>query len=222
MPITLTEQRRPLIVVALLASLLLHALAVALAPKTQSVVKAVAAPLELMVVQTMKPVPAPVPPPPAPAPAVKRRAPTAAKQPVAPPENVVRDLDGEVEAPAVPEPPTPPIFHLPLAPKVEGTKPAAEAAGPVVVATTDASLEREVVAPYPEAAQREGIEGVVVLRVTVAEDGRVLEVVVLEEPGYGLGDAARAAVLKSTFKPATRGGVAVRSTLTWRYRFELR
>lgn len=200
----------------LLLSVALHALVMALLPPTQTLVTVVKAPLEMTVVNTVKPQP-----PPAPAPVAKLRAPRAAAKPVAPAENTVRDLGGELEAPTSPEPP-PLVFRRPLAPKIEAPV-APEAAAPAVTVTeTAAALESEVKPPYPEAARREEAEGTVVLRVTVGEDGRVLDAVVTEDPGYGLGEAARAAVLRARFAPATRGGVRVRTTLTWRYRFELR
>jgi protein TonB len=197
--------------VALVLSVLLHGLALVLLPEAQTVVTVVKPPIVMDVVETVKPVP------PAPTPSPTARAPRCAKRAVAPAQSPVRDLDGTAPMPAVPEPP--PLFRLPIAPDIDAPR-APEAAAPVQ--QTDAVLEAEVKAPYPEAALREEVDGTVVLRVTIGEDGRVLEAVVVEDPGHGLGEAARAAVLKARFTPATRGGVRVRTTITWRYRFELR
>jgi len=197
---------------ALVLSVLLHGLALVLLPESQTLVTVVKPPIVMDVVETVKP-----PVPPAPAPVVKQRAPRIGK-PAAPAPSTVRDMSGEVAAPAEPEPPL--VFQLPLAPKIEAPR-AAEAAAPEPV-ETPAALESEVKPPYPEAALREEVDGTVVLRVTVGEDGRVVDAVVVEDPGHGLGEAARAAVLKARFTPATRGGAPVRATLTWRYTFELR
>ncbi len=220
MPQSLAAERKPLLVVALLASLLVHAVAVALAPQTKALVAAASGPLEMVVVQTVKPaLPAPVQAPEVVKPRPALRAPRAAKA-AAPVENTVRDLEGEAPAPAAPEPP-PLVFQLPLAPPpTVKASPAAETAGPPP--QTEAKLESEVTPAYPEAARREDVEGVVVLRVTVGEDGHVVSAVIVEDPGAGLGEAARAAVMRARFAPATRGAARVRTTFTWRYRFELR
>lgn len=56
-------------------------------------------------------------------------------------------------------------------------------------------------------------------RVTLDETGAVLAVDVLEPQGHGFDEAAVAAVLASTFAPATRDGLAIPATFRYRYVF---
>jgi TonB family protein len=63
---------------------------------------------------------------------------------------------------------------------------------------------------YPEAAQRAGLEGLVVLRATIDERGRVGDLEVLRGLGLGLDEAAVAAVRHWRFRPATRAGKPVK------------
>ncbi|HEU4394312.1 MAG TPA: TonB family protein [Planctomycetota bacterium] len=58
---------------------------------------------------------------------------------------------------------------------------------------------------YPEWAREAGIEGRVVLHVLVDRDGSVVQVRVIQAVN-GLTDAAREALLRWTFRPATSGG----------------
>ncbi|HMY59708.1 MAG TPA: energy transducer TonB, partial [Pseudomonadota bacterium] len=51
--------------------------------------------------------------------------------------------------------------------------------------------------PYPEEARAKGIEGNVILRVSVTESGKVHDVKVIKGLGYGLDEAAVAAIRKS-------------------------
>lgn len=76
---------------------------------------------------------------------------------------------------------------------------------------------------YPRAARRMGMEGRVVLEVTVGAEGRAQEVTVAESSGHGVLDrAARRAVRRWRFEPARAAGQAVASTTTVPVRFELR
>jgi protein TonB len=88
-------------------------------------------------------------------------------------------------------------------------------------ADTDPVLENEPKIPYPEEAKRAQIEGTVRLRVTVDNTGRVVDVKVLNKLGYGLDEAAREAIKHMKFKPATKGGEAVSTTITYNYTFLL-
>lgn len=74
---------------------------------------------------------------------------------------------------------------------------------------------------YPLEAREDGLEGVVRLSVLVDAQGRIISVEVLEEPGSGLGEAARRAMLKGTFRAATHLGSGVASSFEYLYRFEL-
>lgn len=63
---------------------------------------------------------------------------------------------------------------------------------------------------YPPAARRDGLEGKVILRVTVLPDGRIRSVVVLESSGHPILDrAARDGVVRWRFAPARNayGGI---------------
>jgi protein TonB len=75
---------------------------------------------------------------------------------------------------------------------------------------------------YPEEASRLGIEGVVVLVLTVDEAGRIAEARVIEDPGHGLGPAAAAGIRRHCkFEPARRGADAVATSFRYKVRFEL-
>lgn len=74
---------------------------------------------------------------------------------------------------------------------------------------------------YPPAAKRLGIEGKVVLRITIEKDGSVDEVTVQKGLGYGLDQVAVAAMSKCRFQPALKEGEPVAVRVTYRFRFEL-
>ncbi|MCX8028337.1 MAG: energy transducer TonB [Thermodesulfovibrionales bacterium] len=75
---------------------------------------------------------------------------------------------------------------------------------------------------YPLIARRIGKEGRVLLRLTIDEKGKLLNVEVLEDAGYGFSEAAVEAVKKSTFSPAMRDGKPVLSKALLPIRFSLR
>lgn len=74
---------------------------------------------------------------------------------------------------------------------------------------------------YPREAKKLGIEGQVVLLITVEADGTVSTAKVVSGPGHGLNEAARDAVLRARFKPATKGGKPVATELRYLYDFAL-
>ncbi|WP_447932705.1 TonB family protein [Sphingopyxis fribergensis] len=76
---------------------------------------------------------------------------------------------------------------------------------------------------YPARAQREGIEGVAVVRVLIGTDGRVkaVELVSADDPAF-FEATKRRALTKWRFKAATRGGVPEESWKEMRVRFEIR
>jgi protein TonB len=74
---------------------------------------------------------------------------------------------------------------------------------------------------YPQAALRLGIEGSVVLVLTVDETGSISDARVIEDPGHGLGPAAVASVRHCRFQPARRGADAVATSFRFKIRFEL-
>lgn len=82
-------------------------------------------------------------------------------------------------------------------------------------------LHREMPA-YPIIARRLGKEGQVKLRLTIDEEGRLLNIEVIEGAGYGFTEAAVEAVKKSTFMPAMQDGKPVMSKALLQVKFILR
>lgn len=82
-------------------------------------------------------------------------------------------------------------------------------------------VRREVRAVYPETARRAGIEGQVILRLRVGDDGRVIEARVIEAAGHGFDEAALAAVKQFSFQPGTVDGAPVSTDITYTYTFLL-
>ena len=80
----------------------------------------------------------------------------------------------------------------------------------------------KVVKPgYTVAANRAGVEGEVILLVTIAKDGTVTAVKVIKGLGYGLDEAAMAAAKKWVYEPATLDGKPVRSKKRQKVQFIL-
>jgi protein TonB len=75
---------------------------------------------------------------------------------------------------------------------------------------------------YPEAARRAELELDLPLELVVSRQGRVLSATALVHPGYGLEQAALAAVRSYVFIPARRGGRAVAVKMRWMMQFRLR
>lgn len=75
---------------------------------------------------------------------------------------------------------------------------------------------------YPEAARKAGQTGVVTLRVSINEKGRVSAVSLVKSSGYALlDDRARGAVQRWIFRPARRDGKAVATQVEVPVRFSL-
>jgi TonB family protein len=169
-----------------------------------------------------EPAPDPVPEP-APAPE-KEPAPVAAPEPVAPPAKVKaeRMVDGDT-------PPPPP--------KKKVSKKEIEAEKQIVDKKKQLQARKEagedlVVAPelvkfvepqYPEAAKREGIEGVVELIFLVDEKGKPMKVKVARgiEGRREFADAAIKALKQCEFKPGTINGKPARVKTTLKMKFEV-
>lgn len=88
-------------------------------------------------------------------------------------------------------------------------------------ADTEPGVLDEVKPPYPPEALRNEIEGTVVLKVTIDEHGNVTDVKLLKGLGFGLDEASIASMRKRKFKPATKGGEAVGTTITFNYSWYL-
>ena len=202
--------------VVLLHLLLFWAINSGLARKFVKIVKG---PVEAQLLEDKKPdLPPPPPPPPPknlpppPPPAyvpppdlVSSSAPSAnaiaavsaAPQPVAPPAP-------PPPAPAPPAPPPPP--------------PAPPVRTPAVINAAQ-SCEKPV---YPSASRRAEEEGTVVLRFLIDVDGRVIESKVEASSGYNrLDDAAKNAMAKCQFKPATVDGKPEQSWASIKYTWRL-
>lgn len=89
--------------------------------------------------------------------------------------------------------------------------------------TTPARLLKNPSPVYPADAVEKGIEGLVVLRVTITVDGHAAAVSIAESSGYpSLDQAAREAVRNWQFQPASRDGESVKWTARLPVRFRLR
>jgi protein TonB len=77
--------------------------------------------------------------------------------------------------------------------------------------------------PYPLVARRLGKEGVVVLEVVVAPDGRPTDVRVVQSAGFPALDESALATVRDRwrFVPARRNGIGVESRVTVPIRFRL-
>ncbi|MBW2455984.1 MAG: TonB family protein, partial [Deltaproteobacteria bacterium] len=77
------------------------------------------------------------------------------------------------------------------------------------------------VAPrYPDAAREAGIEGAVILKLTISMDGKVVAAAVHTPAGHGFDEAAREAAKKLTFEPARyANGNPFKAIIKYRYEF---
>ena len=76
--------------------------------------------------------------------------------------------------------------------------------------------------PYPEQARQQGIEGTVILKLTITAAGRPRNVAVVRSSGHsGLDEAAVAHVKKTEFSPALKDADPVAMTITFRVKFRL-
>jgi protein TonB len=75
---------------------------------------------------------------------------------------------------------------------------------------------------YPEAALRLGVEGLVVLSVTIDERGGIAAARVIDDPGHGFGEAAIRTLRKHCrFEPGRVGDEPIATTVRYKVRFEL-
>ncbi len=86
---------------------------------------------------------------------------------------------------------------------------------------TAARLIRPASPSYPLSAKRAGIEGVVVLAISIDERGCVVNARVLSGLGHGLDQAAVSAARKTLWQPATLGESPVATTRRLKVRFSL-
>lgn len=88
--------------------------------------------------------------------------------------------------------------------------------------TTRARLQSSVPPTYPPAARQGDIEADVPLEIVVDTAGRVRSSRALGQSGYGLDEAAIAAIARYRFFPAQRDGHPVRVRMRWVVQFRLR
>lgn len=81
------------------------------------------------------------------------------------------------------------------------------------------SLAKRIV--YPPLAKRQHKQGLVMLKLFISATGLVERVVVEDDPGYDMGEAAVTAFLNFQTEPATKEGKAVAVTLRYPVRFTL-
>lgn len=74
---------------------------------------------------------------------------------------------------------------------------------------------------YPDEARKQGIQGSVAFEVTIDERGFPADITALRPLGFGLDEAARAAIEKWRWTPATKDGVPVKVTNTIVVNFRL-
>lgn len=84
-----------------------------------------------------------------------------------------------------------------------------------------AKLQRSTTPVYPTTAKSQGLEGVVVLAITIGPDGRVEDAQVLRGLGFGLDESALKAARQTRWEPATIDGQPIRSTRRFNVRFTL-
>ena len=75
---------------------------------------------------------------------------------------------------------------------------------------------------YPETASKAGKEGQVILQATIDEKGIPRDIVPITDIGFGFEEAAIAALKKTTFRPATKGGNAISLQVEIPYSFTLK
>jgi|GEM_PF-481471 len=75
---------------------------------------------------------------------------------------------------------------------------------------------------YPQLANKQGIEGVVFLELYIDQHGRIRNILVLKDPGYGLAEAAIAAFEGIVCQPAFAEEKAVAVRFRYPVRFQLK
>jgi len=83
------------------------------------------------------------------------------------------------------------------------------------------SIASDVRIPYPPEAKQKRIEGKVVLELLIDAAGAVRDVRLVSGPGYGLNEAAMAAIKGFRFKPAEIEGKPVAVKIPFTYNFVL-
>ena len=128
--------------------------------------------------------------------------------------------------PVVPTEIAPPIEELaPESPPIASNDDLVDRGGVYSAVPPGGSQPEEVdrvVPRYPAEARRAGVAGAVVIRGIVRRDGTIDEVEIIKDLPQGLGDAARDAVRRWRFRPATYRGEPIDVYYTVTVNFRLR
>lgn len=84
------------------------------------------------------------------------------------------------------------------------------------------SVVADVRIPYPPEAKAHKIEGKVVMELLIDADGKVRQAKIISGPGYGLEEAALAAITRFKFRPAEVDGKPVAVKIPFTYNFLLK
>ena len=171
-------------------------------PEKLALPKPIATPIPAPVAEpTTVETPTPLPPPPASEPSTPAREPTAVSAP-----STSFEVAGDSSAVQSP-------IEASRSGSNASTSPPQSAMAIPSDAITRTAIPRggyQVRPSYPHSARRLGIQGMTTLRVYVASDGRVAEVLIQESAGHpDLDNAAAEAVKRWRFEPARRGTEAV-------------
>jgi len=230
------------------ASVVVHFIGFALLSHAQGAAPEVQKPLELVMVEIPKPPPPEEkkePPPP-----VKQKPPpikvASVAKPPPPPKPDEPPPPNDEPPPQAPPKPVPLITGISLSSTTTGGSFAAPVGNtlygkidskaqdpsqvqaysaphytPIYQVDSEPEKISEVKPPYPEAARKAGVEGDVLLSITVDDTGKVVAARVLSGPGYGLNEAALKAIWGFKFKPARKNGEPVSTEFKYTYHFLL-
>jgi protein TonB len=135
---------------------------------------------------------------------------------VARPKIPVETLDEDVEEEETIEDTTLDMSDLPDAPP-----PPPQSGGDFLVFDKAPKVKKFVQPDYPTLARQAEIEGIVVLKVTVNERGRVMRATVLRSDAEVFNNSAIEAVQQWEFSPAEQSGNPVKATITIPLQFSL-
>ncbi len=139
---------------------------------------------------------------------------------VPPPTETTASAAPPPETLTTPPPETPPPAAVPAPVPASADQSGVYAAVPPG-GTQPEEMER-VIPRYPPAARAAGVAGAVVIRGIVRKDGRIDDVEIIRDLPYGLGDAARDAVERWRFHPATFRGEPIDVYYTVTVNFRMR
>lgn len=87
--------------------------------------------------------------------------------------------------------------------------------------TAQPAVVSKINLPYPAEAKEKNIEGVVVLELIIDDRGIVRKIDLISGPGFGLNEAAMAAVAKFKFRPAEINGKPTAAQIRYNFNFKL-